>query len=30
MQRQGKTVQCWVEPKVLREMGSFFVFSEPQ
>lgn len=24
MQRQGKTVQCWVEPAVLEELSTFF------
>ena len=24
MQRQGKTVQCWVEPNVLIELADFF------
>jgi ArsR family transcriptional regulator len=28
MQRQGKTIQCWVEPKVLTELASFFAFTE--
>lgn len=30
MERQGKTVQCWVEPKVLKDLASFFAFSEPK
>jgi len=28
MERQGKTIQCWVEPKVLAELASFFAFAE--
>ena len=24
MERQGKTIQCWVEPKVLKELAGFF------
>jgi len=28
MERQGKTIQCWVEPKVLTELASFFAFTE--
>lgn len=28
MERQGKTIQCWVDPKVLTELSSFFSFAE--
>lgn len=28
MERQGKTIQCWVEPKVLTELAGFFAFTE--
>ena len=28
MERQGKTIQCWVEPKVLEELSEFFTFNE--
>ena len=28
MERQGKTIQCWVEPVVLQELSSFFTFTE--
>lgn len=27
MQREGKTIQCWVEPDVLRELAAFFAQS---
>ena len=30
MERRGKTIQCWVEPKVLGELSSFFTFTEPE
>ena len=28
MERQGKTIQCWVEPRVLTELAGFFAFTE--
>ena len=28
MQRQGKTIQCWVEPSVVTELSSFFMYSD--
>ena len=28
MERQGKTIQCWVDPKVLEELSSFFTFTK--
>ena len=28
MERHGKTIQCWVEPKVLTELAGFFAFTE--
>jgi ArsR family transcriptional regulator len=30
MERQGKTIQCWVEPEVLTELAGFFTFAEPE
>lgn len=28
MERHGKTIQCWVEPKVLTELAGFFAFTK--
>jgi len=28
MERQGKTIQCWVEPRVLSELAGFFAFAD--
>ncbi|MCW8957155.1 MAG: metalloregulator ArsR/SmtB family transcription factor [Gammaproteobacteria bacterium] len=28
MERQGKTIQCWVEPEVLDELARYFTYCE--
>lgn len=28
MERQGKTIQCWVEPNVLTELAGFFTYAK--
>lgn len=28
MERQGKTIRCWVEPDALRELAHFFTYCE--
>jgi DNA-binding transcriptional ArsR family regulator len=28
MERQGKTIHCWVEPVILTELAHFFTYSE--
>ena len=28
-QRQGKTINCWVEPGILEELADFFTYRQP-